>query len=154
MKTKETLIEVFIFFPTLLFIYTPFSKVFQWDQYQDSMMAQPLALWFKMALTYILPVLELAATVLLARSRTRVIGLYAAAGLLLLFIGYILLIKLHFFRKVPCTCAGVFRHMSWNEHLALNIVMLGIIGAIFYLRKHEWPFHRVPQEDTERYLTT
>jgi putative oxidoreductase len=154
MKTKETLIEVFIFFPTLLFIYTPFSKVFQWDQYQDSMIAQPLALWFKMALTYILPVLELAATVLLARSRTRVIGLYAAAGLLLLFIGYILLIKLHFFRKVPCTCAGVFRHMSWNEHLALNIVMLGIIGAIFYLRKHEWPFHRVPQEDTERYLTT
>lgn len=154
MKTKNVLIEILIFFPTLLFIYTPFSKVFQWDQYQDSMMAQPLAVWFKTALIYILPVLELGATMLMTRSKTRVIGLYAASSLLLMFIGYILLIKLHFFRKVPCTCAGVFRHMTWNEHLALNIVMLGFIGVIFYLRKHELPFQRVLPENADPILTT
>jgi putative oxidoreductase len=154
MKTKAVIIEFLIFFPTLLFIYTPFSKVFQWDQYVDSMMAQPLAVWFKTVLIYILPVVELGAVALMARSKTRTFGLYFTSCLLILFTGYTLLIKLHFFRKVPCTCAGVFRHMSWNEHLALNLAMLAITGAVLYLRRHDWPLHRDLQKDTEPMLTT
>lgn len=64
---------------------------------------------------------------------SRSIAFLLSALLLLIFTIYIALGVAGFYAKKPCGCASVFRGLSWEWHLLVNIVLLGLSTLGWYL---------------------
>ncbi|HVI47907.1 MAG TPA: MauE/DoxX family redox-associated membrane protein [Chitinophaga sp.] len=124
MKSKRILLEVITAFLVLLFVYTPTSKLISFDEYKLAMAAQPLAPFIRTTLIYALPAVEYIVVVLLIIPRTRRMALYASLVLLSLFTGYIILIQVNYYGRIPCTCGGIIQQMSWEDHLLFNIAFI------------------------------
>lgn len=58
---------------------------------------------------------------------------FLSALLLLIFTIYIALGVAGFYAKKPCGCASVFSGLSWEWHLLVNIVLLGLSTLGWYL---------------------
>jgi len=69
---------------------------------------------------------------MLAVSRLRQVGLYAAFSLMVMFTAYIVAILQMDAGNIPCSCGGVLEALGWTEHLIFNIgfVLLGAVGII------------------------
>ena len=76
-----------------------------------------------------IPSLELLIAVGLMTFRFRLISLYAAFTLMVIFTTYIIAI-LGFADYVPCSCRGILEKMGWTAHLIFNIsfVLLAVIA--------------------------
>jgi len=124
----------------LLFVYTGFTKVFALQHFRDTLYNQPFPHPLAAVLTYLIPTIELSIAAALLFNRTRKPALYAATGLLTLFTLYIAAILLHFFRRVPCSCGGAFRGLSWAQHFWINILLTGLtITTIIFNSKKSIP---------------
>src|SRR5690606_18433211 len=60
----------------------------------------------------------------------RIYGLLFSLLLLLVFTIYVGMVYLNFFERVPCSCGGVFKSMSWEAHLFFNLgfTLLALAG--------------------------
>lgn len=76
---------------------------------------------------------ELGISLLIIPERTRLIGLYGAFGMMVMFTTYIVLAS-RFSDYVPCSCGGVIENLTWTEHLVFNtvFVLLGMAGILLY----------------------
>jgi putative oxidoreductase len=118
----------------LLFAYTGSSKLLDLDSFTSTLYNQPIPRAVVPFLTITLPGLEIATAAALLFNRTRQIALYSALILLFIFTLYIAAILLRFFDRVPCSCGGIFRHLTWKQHLWINLALL--ILAATALRHH------------------
>lgn len=125
----------------LLFMYTGFNKLFALADFTSSMLNQPIPHWLAYVLARCIPIAEIAAAGCLLFGATQKLGLCLSFVLLAVFTIYIGLILLHVFRKIPCSCAGVFRKIGWQEHLWINLVLLTLTGLALvpYIRKRFYP---------------
>src|SRR5579862_853857 len=98
----------------LLFAYTGSSKLFDLGSFTHTLYNQPIPKSMVPVLAITLPCLEIATAVALLFDRTRQIALYSALILLIVFTLYIAAILLRFFDRIPCSCGGIFRHLTWN----------------------------------------
>jgi len=110
----------------LLFSYTSADKLLNLDRFTTSMYNQPIPHWLAYALARLIPVAEILTAVSLLFPATQRLGLLSSFILLSTFTLYITFILLHFFRKIPCSCAGIFRHITWQQHLWINLLMLAL----------------------------
>ncbi|MBS1661871.1 MAG: hypothetical protein JST68_12565 [Bacteroidetes bacterium] len=117
----------------LLFTYTGFSKVFAFESYQGTLMNQPLPHALIRPLSYILPAAELLTALGLLIPKTSHLALRSSFILLTIFTLYIGSILLHFFPKTPCSCGGIFRSLTWAQHLWLNLMLWSLnLYALLY----------------------
>ncbi len=112
----------------LLFTYTSADKLFGLETFTGSLYNQPIPHRLAFLLSRIIPIAEILTAGCLLFPRTQRIGLYASLFLLTIFTVYIAAILLHFFRKIPCSCAGIFRHITWQQHLWINLLLLVLTG--------------------------
>lgn len=112
----------------LVFIYTGTNKLFGIDNFASSLYNQPIPHGLAFFLSRAIPIVEIATAASLFFPSTQKPGLYASFVLLTVFTGYIAAILLHFFRKMPCSCAGIFRHITWQQHLYINLALLLLTG--------------------------
>lgn len=110
----------------LLFGYTVFSKLADIEEFRRQLANQVLPGWAIAPLIWLIPGSELAVSMLLLFSQTRLTGLYGAAILMMLFTGYTGLVLLEVFDRVPCSCGGVLRSMGFTEHFVFNLFFLAI----------------------------
>ena len=101
--------------------------------YLHEMKSQPFDKVFTAILIYCLPVVEILTALLLVVPKTRFKGLILSFVLMMAFTIYVSLITFHFFRQVPCSCAGVFHHMTWLQHLLFNLFFTAIAVWGVYL---------------------
>jgi hypothetical protein len=136
MKNKW-IIEIIAALLICLFIYASVSKILMYDNFRAAMLNQPIPSWSARILSWSLPVTEFITAGLLMSTRTRLVGLYAAGFLMLIFTGYIGLILVGSFGRIPCSCGGILKNMGWGVHLMFNILflLLAIIGI--WLDKNE-----------------
>lgn len=122
----------------LLFMYTGFNKLFGLHDFTTSMYNQPIPHPLAYVLARVIPIAEILAAACLLFPVTQKIGLFTSFILLAIFTMYIGLILLHVFPRVPCSCAGIFRHISWQQHLWINLLLLALTGLALYptLKKH------------------
>jgi putative oxidoreductase len=133
---KPKLYFSFCFLLILLFTYTAISKWLNMDAHLYAMRNQPFSRWVNNLLAYLLPLVEMAAVILLVIHRTRLAGLFLCFVLMLLFTGYVAMVLLNFFGRIPCSCGGVIEQLGWKEHLVFNIFFLSITIAAIRLHKH------------------
>ncbi len=124
MKNKTLLIISVLL--VLLFTYTAFSKWMDMTGFTRDMHNQPFPRWMGDGLVLGLPVLEMGIAVLLLFEPTRLTGLRVAWVLMGLFTLYTLLVLAHVFNRIPCSCGGVIKLLSWKQHLVFNLFFWGI----------------------------
>ncbi|GGB26315.1 MauE/DoxX family redox-associated membrane protein [Puia dinghuensis] len=120
----------------LLFMYTGFNKLFGLHQFKATLYNQPIPHNLAAALAWIFPCLEIIAASCLLFGRTQYAGILLSLILLGIFTGYIGAILLHLFPKIPCSCGGIFRHLSWQQHFVVNLGLVGLtLFVLFRLRR-------------------
>jgi hypothetical protein len=120
----------------LLFLYASISKFLDFRTFHYELGNQPLPHSWTPFLVWLIPFAEIGISLLLIFERTRLSGFYGAMGLMGLFTIYSVAILLNLFAYVPCSCGGVIKHLSWPQHLALNLFFLALsIGGLIIQRK-------------------
>ncbi|WP_069859448.1 MauE/DoxX family redox-associated membrane protein [Arenibacter sp. NBRC 103722] len=124
-KYRETILMVISLMFIILFVYTGLAKLLVPNLFYDSILNSPVLGGRTMATlaSWTLPLLELAVALLLIWKKTRLIGFYGVLGLMLLFTGYTVAI-VFFAPYRPCSCGGIISLLSWEQHLALNAILL------------------------------
>jgi hypothetical protein len=120
-------------FLIILWLYTAGSKLIDIPMYKRGLYGQPFSKAFKDFLFYALPLLELFLTALLCFKNTRFSGYLGSLLLLSLFTGYIILVLLGYYPKIPCSCGGILAVMSWKIHLWFNISCIGVCTGLILL---------------------
>ena len=151
------LLEAICFLLALLFLYTAISKLVAFHQFAYDMHNQVFPHW---VVDYILipgvPTIEiLIATGLYATSAKsisipignkslrfsmpalRLPALFASLTMMFLFTVYTSLVLWHIFPRVPCSCGGIIRSLSWKQHVFFNVFFLGVSIAGIWLYKTE-----------------
>ncbi|MGF7036908.1 MauE/DoxX family redox-associated membrane protein [Mucilaginibacter lappiensis] len=130
MKKSEWLYELCIYLLALLFLFTALSKILDFRHFVREMNNQVFNKLFASILIIAVPTIEIIASFLLLRFKYRLKGLWLSFILMATFSIYVGLVTFHFFPRVPCACAGVFKHMTWPEHLLFNIAftLIALIG--------------------------
>ena len=136
MKSK-TAIDIISFLLMLLFIYTAMSKLFDFNQFKGQMYNQTLPHSIATFLIWTLPEIEIITSLLLLFEATKVYGYYLSLALMLIFTGYIILVLINYFGRVPCSCGGVIKSLGWKMHLLFNVffLLLSLVGIFITNRE-------------------
>lgn len=118
----------------LLWIYTAFSKIIEYDEFKGQLTNQVFSKGFTKVLAFVLPAIEILAAVLLLFSKTRLMGFLLSLLLMGVFTAYIALVLSGFYSYTPCSCGGVLKSLSWKAHLYFNCVFLFIVLLGSYLQ--------------------
>lgn len=117
---KHTFVEAVSIFLILLFTYTSISKFINHDNFKTAVGTVPFIYHYSSFFSYAVPSIELITVGLLIKSR--LLGLYTGSLLMLLFTLYVFFV-LNFARHVPCSCGGIIKYMTWQQHMVFNIAV-------------------------------
>ena len=115
----------------LVFLYTGINKLWFHQEFQATLSRSDILSAYATPLSWAIPIIEIAISMLLFFPRTRKAGLIYSTGLITLFTVYISYMML-FTPDLPCSCGGIISTLSWAQHLALNIFLL-LLGLIALL---------------------
>ncbi|WP_031442503.1 MauE/DoxX family redox-associated membrane protein [Arenibacter algicola] len=136
---RETIVQTACLLFIVLFTYAGLTKLLEGHLFYDNIRNSPILGGKAMAslASWAVPLSELAVALLLIWKKTRLIGLYGAAVLMLLFTGYTMAI-VFFAPYRPCSCGGIISLLTWEQHLVLNAALLLLaLLAIWASRKHK-----------------
>jgi Methylamine utilisation protein MauE len=128
MKIKNTLNVISAFF-IFLFVYTALSKLFDIKLFQGSLIKSPLLKDYSSIISWAVPITELMISIFLFFPKTRIMGLWFTFFLMLSFTIYVAYMIL-FIADLPCSCGGLIRYLTWQQHLILNTALAAIAIAI------------------------
>jgi len=121
----------------LLFAYAAVSKLADFNMFRHEMHNQNFSPEVAEALLYLVPAAEVMAIILFLTEKGQRAGLMLSAILMALFTGYIGLVLAGYWQRVPCSCGGVLKNMSWRVHFAFNLFFLTIAVAALTIPKRE-----------------
>lgn len=132
---NKVFIEIISSLLILLFVYTGINKYLEINNLKYVLTEYPIISNFPEIVAWGLPATELIVAALLFIPKTRLIGMYSSLVLMSGFTLY-LIYMLIYAPKLPCTCGGMLRSLTWNQHLFLNIsfVLISALG-IWLLKK-------------------
>lgn len=135
---RKWIMEIIVLLLFSLFVYAATTKLMDYKVFLFQMNDQPFDDKYSVALVWGLPALQFIIAGLLIFKRTLLSGLYSSLILMLIFTGYIALIKLNFFDHVPCSCGGVIPSFTWMQHLYFNLffVFISVLGIVLHRRYH------------------
>jgi putative oxidoreductase len=117
----------------LLFAYTALDKLLHIKQFIFYLRNFSLFAFAPVFSAWSVVFVEMIIVCFLFFNSTRRIGFLASLCLMLvftLFIGYMLVT----FEKLPCSCGGIIKQLSWRDHLIANLVFTGLAGIGWYLQ--------------------
>ncbi|MBD1385884.1 hypothetical protein IDJ75_11385 [Mucilaginibacter rigui] len=126
----QAVIETFLI---LMWVYAAMSKLFTFEEFKGQMHNQTLPAGVAQLLIYTLPEAELITAALLVFDKSKLAGLFISFILMLFFSGYIALVLLGYWERMPCSCGGILKVMGWKTHLAFNISILALISIAIKL---------------------
>lgn len=118
----------------LLFLYTAISKLSDFENFKSVLIMSPLLRPFAGIIAWALPVAEIGIVLLLVFPKTRIKGLYTAFIMLVVFTIYIIYM-VTFTPRLPCSCGGVLKSLTWTQHIFFNLFLLLLTGTAIVLTK-------------------
>lgn len=135
---REAMVQTACLLFIVLFTYAGLTKLLEGHRFYDNIRNSSILGGETVAslASWTVPLAELAVAMLLVRGRTRLMGLYGAMALMLLFTGYTVAI-VFFAPYRPCSCGGIISLLTWEQHLVLNVALLLLaLLAIRFSRQH------------------
>jgi len=130
------LVNIFSALLIFLFTYAAVSKLVVYKVFYGQINSQPMPNWMTPYLVVLIPAIEILIAVALMFDKTRSKGFLASFILMSIFTGYIGLILLNAFNKIPCSCGGVLEELGWKQHLFFNIFFVFVSLTGFWLRRN------------------
>jgi len=129
--SRKIAIEIIQWLFFLLFVYSAADKLMDFGKFKLELGKSPILTHYSIYIAYAIPPMELIIAILVILPRTTLFGLYASFLLMTSFTAYIFFL-VNYGEYIPCSCNGILRGASWNEHLIFNIifVLLGAIGIL------------------------
>ncbi|CAD0004638.1 hypothetical protein FLACHUCJ7_01937 [Flavobacterium chungangense] len=127
-KLMTVILDSICFLLVLLFVYAAISKMLDFENFQIQLAQSPLLSAFAGLISWGVIILELFISVLLVFKSTRILALYSAFGLMIMFTVYIYII-LNYSSFIPCSCGGILEKLNWKDHLVFNIFFVVISTA-------------------------
>ena len=118
----------------LLFVYTGYNKLQEHQSFEKVMARFPVVGSMSTFFAYALPIVELLTAVLLIAPSKRKIGFYFSLALMICFTCYIASMLL-FSEKLPCSCGGVLKGLTWLQHFIFNLCFTVLAVAGIYVNK-------------------
>jgi hypothetical protein len=115
---KSKILDGICLLYVILFVYAAVSKLLDFENFRVQLGQSPLLSAFAGSIAWIVPILELLIAVFIVFKKCRLIGLFAAFSLMVMFTTYIYII-LNYSSFVPCSCGGILEKMGWREHIFL-----------------------------------
>jgi len=103
-----------------LFSYAAYNKLIIYHTFVQQLSKSPVLHGFENIFGWLVPATEILITALLLVKRTRLIGLWSAFFLMVLFTAYAFVVP-HFFRQMTCSCGGIISQLSWKGHFYMNL---------------------------------
>lgn len=125
--TRKT-VDIVSFLYILLFVYASTSKLIAYEQFAVQLGQSPMLTDHANVLAWCVPVTELCIAGMLSMPKARLIGLYGALGMMVMFTTYIVIITTYD-DYVPCSCGGLLESMGWSGHLIFNAVFVLLAGV-------------------------
>ncbi|MFV5687823.1 MauE/DoxX family redox-associated membrane protein [Flavobacterium sp. ZT3R25] len=127
-KIQNLFLEFICLLYILLFVYAAVSKLLDFENFQVQLGQSPLLSTFASWVSWLVPIIELILALLLFFPKWRMIALFAAFSLMVMFTAYIYII-LNYSSFVPCSCGGILEKLGWTEHLIFNVVFIILAAA-------------------------
>ncbi|MGC4041881.1 MAG: MauE/DoxX family redox-associated membrane protein [Flavobacterium sp.] len=124
-QIRDGIIYVISLLYTLLFVYAAVSKILDFENFSVQLGQSPLLSAYADYISILVPAFELIICCLLLLPRFRIIGLFSAYALMVMFTAYIYII-LNFSSFIPCSCGGILEDMSWNQHIIFNLIFVAL----------------------------
>ncbi|MBC9795132.1 MauE/DoxX family redox-associated membrane protein [Sinomicrobium weinanense] len=130
-RNRAIILETICFLFILLFVYAAVSKLMDVQKFTVQIGQSPLLTNIAWFTAWFIPIIEIVVALMLTWPKMRLIGLYGAFALMVMFTAYIIAI-LSFSENIPCSCGGVLEKLGWTEHLVFNIgfIILAAIGIL------------------------
>ncbi|MGX5688489.1 MauE/DoxX family redox-associated membrane protein [Arcticibacter tournemirensis] len=149
MKRMLSVIVPYLF--VFLFVYTAYAKLTDHAAFASVLSKSVIIGAQAEAFAWLIPLSELAISLLLVIPKTVRAGLYASLALMLGFTIY-LIIMMQVQQNLPCHCGGVISRMTWGQHIGFNtgwimlavlalkpgLLSIGTIKARLYTFKHQF----------------
>lgn len=119
----------------VLWVYTATSKLANISDFKNQLAKQNFGASTAAFLFWFIPITELIAVGLLLFSKTRLLGVLGSFILISLFTGYIALVILGYYQRVPCSCGGVLKSLGWQAHFWFNLFFMMINGVGIVLER-------------------
>lgn len=132
---KENILQLISGIIAMLFFYAALSKLIDYDKSVGEMRNQIFPIQIANLLTWFIPAIEIILALMLLFPITRKKALWSSLVLLSSFTIYIGVVMTGLFGRIPCSCGGILKNMSYRVHLIFNLffVSLALIGlAIEY----------------------
>ncbi|MGJ1285090.1 MauE/DoxX family redox-associated membrane protein [Sphingobacterium spiritivorum] len=128
---RETIVQIICYSFILLFMYTAISKLLAFNVTEFDMHRNPILGDYPRFWAVSVPVAEIIVSVLLFFVGTRRLGLWLTLLLMVGFTGYVGVLLASDYH-LPCTCGGIFRQLTWTQHLYVNIGLtaIAIVGIV------------------------
>jgi uncharacterized membrane protein YphA (DoxX/SURF4 family) len=141
---KKIIIQIISLLFILLFTYAGSSKLFDLHGFRVQLNKSSIISSHSNWISLIIPFIELLTSILLAFPKSRMLALYSSLGLMLIFIGYIIIVT-RFAKHVPCSCGGVLQNLTWNQHLLFNIIFAVLATSAIILNSNQH-LHKQPSK--------
>lgn len=116
----------------LLFLYTALSKLWDYEHFKSVLFMSPLLRPISSVIAWFLPLVEIIIVLLLFFSQTREKGLIGTGVIMILFTAYIFYMVV-FTPRLPCSCGGVLKSLTWTQHIFFNLFILLLTGVAMWL---------------------
>ena len=128
---RKVIIEIISSLLIFLFMYTAISKLLGYYSFRNVLRVSPFIGDYAEVAAFALPITEGLVALLVFIPRTRLWGFYGSSALMSIFTLYLAYMIL-FTPKLPCSCGGVLKQMTWNQHLVFNIffLLLALTGVV------------------------
>jgi Methylamine utilisation protein MauE. len=138
-KRRNIIIEFTCALFILLFLYTGTAKFLDFKGFIGDMNNQPFPNWMTPYIVWSIPTIEILISLALMFEKTKRVALYSSLVLMSMFTIYTGAVLFRFFDRVPCSCGGVIKQLTWQQHLVFNLffVVLAIIGLVMQKGKRD-----------------
>lgn len=122
---KKWILDIICGLLILLFAYAAITKLTDRQHFHVVLAQMLLIKHIAGFISFALPVTELLVCTLLFIPASRLLGLYASCGLMIVFtlyIGFMIMFAPH----LPCSCGGFLQKLNWSQHLVFNLVFIAL----------------------------
>jgi putative oxidoreductase len=123
---KMIVLEIICFLLIGMFLYAAVSRWLDFKTFIADINNQPLPNQLTNWLVYIIPALQVLAALALVFEKFRLAGFWLCLTITLLYIIYNTLVLANYFGRIPCTCGGMIKHLTWTQHLIFSLFFAGI----------------------------
>jgi len=139
MFKRQVLLECISALLIMLFLYASLSKFLDFQTFTGEMNNQPLPNSWTPFLVWIIPCSEILICIFVLLERTRLLGFWISFSFMTVFSIYSIMILLNFFGRIPCSCGGVIKRLTWKQHVVLNLFFVALsTGGIILQHKKQF----------------